>query len=307
MIRGAARERHPPQPRGVRPDAPADRPVRRADAIADTGDITDGVPTPRRPVRPDRHLDVPSYGSGGNHDPGSTQQAVAQPQRGTRGSTATAPRWPACGSGASATPATRPTRASRWAASPSRSGPAPTPPSWPTAWSGGEPPAADVALVHDARMAEDLGGRAAGAGRPRARVSAWTPSTRPREDEDGGEDGEETGGTTTTEATTTTRRRGARRHAAAGGGPTRWGRAAGAPGGRAAAAHRLRAVLRPDTDRLLADGRHPQDGKTGATIERHIVGQTPFPRSGNGRRHPDGRSADRDALGPQSVDGSGSA
>jgi hypothetical protein len=146
----------------------------------------------------------------------------------------------------------------------------------------GEPPAVDVALVHDARMAEDLGGRVplvlAGHGH-KPRSDTIDP---PAEDEDGGEDDGEDGegtGSTTTEATTTT----------SGGeepddtlllveGSTGGGGLRALQGGEPLPLTASVLYFDPDTHRLLAYDRIRVAGLggTGATIERHIVGQTPL-------------------------------
>ena len=250
------------------------------DAIADTGDVTDWGTDPETAlVGQIATLDVPYVWVRGNHDSRSTQQAVASIPNAVvldgDGAEVAGLRFWGIGDPRYTPDKSEPVggqseqeRASAFA------------PVVADRLDRGEPPDVDVALVHDARMAEDLGGRVplVLAGHEHEPRTDTIDPPAEDEDGDGGED-DGTGSTTTTEAPTT----------ASGGeapddtlllveGSTGGGGLRALQGGEPLPLTASVLYFDPDTHRLLAYDRIRVAGLggTGATIDRHIVGQTPL-------------------------------
>jgi predicted phosphodiesterase len=251
------------------------------DVIADTGDITDwGTDPEAQLVRRIATLDVPYVWVRGNHDSRSTQQAVAANPNavvldGEGAEVAGLQFW---GIG---DPRYTPDK-SEQVAGPSEQERARA--FAPVVTSGllrDEPPEVDVALVHDSRMAAELGGHVplVLAGHGHKPLSDTIEPFVPDDDgDDGGdEDGEDDGTTTTITATTTT---------SAGDAPddtlllvegsTGGGGLRALQGDEPLPLTASVLYFDPATHRLLAYDRITVAGLggTGATIDRHIVGQT---------------------------------
>jgi predicted phosphodiesterase len=247
------------------------------DAVADTGDITDwGTDPEAQLVARIGQLGVPYVFVRGNHDSHNTQEAVAaQPNAVVLdgdGATVAGLRFWGIGD-----PRYTPDK-SQQAAGSEQERAAAFAPEVADGLTDDEPPPVDVALVHDRRMAEDLGGLVplvlAGHGHEPDEGLIEPPDPEESTDDTGDDP------TTTTESTTTTSRTEAVEdtlllvEGSTGG--------AGLRGLQGEEPEPLTASILyfdPDTRRLVAYDRLSvawlEDA--GATIQRHIVGQEDVP------------------------------
>jgi predicted phosphodiesterase len=247
------------------------------DAIADTGDITDWGTDPETAlVGQIATLDVPYVWVRGNHDSRSTQAAIADIPNavvldGEGAEVAGLQFW---GIG---DPRYTPDKSEAVPGQSEQERARAFAPTVADRLERDEPPQVDVAMVHDSRMAAELGGQVplvlAGHGHV-PRVDTIEPFTG-EESGEGNGDGEDT--TTTSETTTTTEGEVPEETMLLVEGSTGGGGLRALQGDEPLPLTASVLYFDPTTHRLLAYDRVRVSGLggTGATIDRHIIGQTP--------------------------------
>ena len=248
------------------------------DAIADTGDITDWGTDPETAlVGQIATLDVPYVWVRGNHDSRSTQAAIADIPNAvvldSEGAEVAGLQFWGIGD-----PRYTPDKSQAVPGESEQDRARAYAPIVAVRLDRDEPPAVDVAMVHDSRMAAELGGQVplvlAGHGH-QPRVDTIEPFTGEEADEGNGEGDDTT--TTTVATTTTTEGEGSEETLLLVEGSTGGGGLRALQGDEPLPLTASVLYFDPGTHRLLAYDRVTVSGLggTGATIDRHIIGETP--------------------------------